>query len=228
MPASIWRRMHARLLNMAVLSLPLKLVAWIVGPLPGAFVSSIGLLAVSILLPSSLSPGHRILGIQPEQTVDEEILSGESWVTLLLGFLFVDWGTSSIVLWAQYDFDKVPLFGTPVDPAFGSAIFMSWGMLTVLTGILFYKLSPAALWFGIAIVLINSVDLFFGRSAWIELVLTRIVAEQAPDGPLAGMTFSAPTIAAETGPTFGIILGTSSALAISAMIFSSGRLTRTG
>jgi hypothetical protein len=227
MPASIWRRIHARLLNMAVLSLPLKLVAWIVGPLAGAFASSIGLLAVSILLPGSLSPGHRILGIQPDHTVDDEILSGESWITLVLGFLFVDWGTTSIVLWARYDFDKVPIFGALVDPAFGSAIFMSWGMLTVLTGILFYKLSPVALWFGIAIVLVNAVDLFFGRSAWIELVLTRVVAEQAPDGPLAGMTFSAPTIAAETGPIFGILLGTGSALAIAAMVLSSGRLTRT-
>ena len=228
MPATIWRRMHARLLNMAVLSLPLTLIAWFSGPIAGAFVSSLGVVFISILLPSNLSPGHWMLSIGPDLAVDDEVLSGESWITLLLGFIFADWGTSAILLWARFNGEEVPFFGTRLDPAFGSAVLLSWGMLTALTGVLFYKLSPLALWLGIGIVVINAIDLYVSRATWIDIVLTRAIAAQGTDGPLAGMTFSAPTIAWELGPVFLVVLGTGSALAIAAMVLSSGRLTRTG
>jgi hypothetical protein len=226
MPASTLRLVHAFLLNLAVLSLPLYFAGLVIGPaLSPMIVFGIAVL-LCVVIPIGVSPGHWMLSIQPDRSVDEEVLSGESWLTLLLGFIFVQWGASTAAFWTQLD--QVPLFGALLDPAFGAAISTSWGLITILAGVLFYKLSPAGLWLGIGIVLINAVDLFVSRTAWIEIQLTRFVAAQPSGSPLAGMTFSAPTIAWELTPWIGGILATGSAIAILMMVLSFRRLTRTG
>jgi hypothetical protein len=226
MSASTLRRIHAFLLNLAVLSLPLYFAGLVIGPAFSPMLMFGISVMICIVIPIGLSPGHWMLGVQPDGSVDDEILSGESWITLLLGFLFVQWGTGTASVWTQLD--KVPVFGVLLDPALGAAIFTSWGLITVFAGVLFYKLSPVGLWLGIGIVLINAADLFISRTAWIDVHLTRFFAAQPPGSPLAGGTFSAPTIAYELTPWIGGFLAIGSAIAVLMMILSFRRLTRTG
>ncbi|HEV8389950.1 MAG TPA: hypothetical protein VGQ35_08905 [Dongiaceae bacterium] len=235
MPASTLRRIHAFLLNLAVLTVPVHLIASVINPMFAGAISFVVVLVLSVLLPASLSPGHRILSIQPDKTVDDEVLSGESWVTMLLGLVFVECGANTTLSWTRLDdllaqahLDGIPFFGTLIDPTYGAAISTSWGLITVLAGVLFYKLSPVGLWLGVAIVLINATDLFVSREGWINIYFSWFFANQPPESPLAGGTFSAPTIAYELTPWFVAVLGTGSAVAISAMVLTSGRLTRTG
>jgi hypothetical protein len=225
MPASTLRRIHAFLLNLAVLSLPLYLAGLVIGPAFSPMLMFGIAVVICIVIPIGLSPGHWMLGVQPDGSVDDEILSGESWITLLLGFLFVQWGAGTASVWTQLD--KVPLFGVLLDPALGAAIFTSWGLITIFAGVLFYKLSPVGLWLGIGIVLINAVDLFVSSTAWIDIQLTRFVAAQPPGSPLSRMTFSAPTISWELTPWIDGILAIGSTVVILMMILSFGRLTRT-
>ena len=114
-----------------------------------------------------------------------------------------------------------------LDPALGAAVFTSWGLITVLAGVLFYKLSPLGLWLGIGVVLINAVDLFVRRTAWIDIQMTRFFAAQPPGSLLAGGTFSAPTMAYELTLSIGGILAVGTAIAVLMMILSFRRLTRT-
>ena len=226
MPASTLRRIHAFFLNLAVLSLPLGFAGAAIGPALSPMILSGILILLCIVVPIGLSPGHWMLGIQPDGSVDDEIHSGESWITLLLGFAFVQWGSTTATLWTQLD--KVPLFGVVLDPALGAAVFTSWGLITVLAGVLFYKLSPLALWLGIGVVLINAVDLFVSRTAWIDIQMTRFFAAQPPGSPLAGGTFNAPTMTYELTPLIGGVLAVGSTIAVLMMILSFRRLTRTG
>ena len=124
--------------------------------------------------------------------------------------------------------DKLPLFGVLLDPALGAANSTSWGLLTILAGILFYKLSPVGLWLGIGIVILNAADLFVSRTAWIDIHMMRVIAAQPPDSPFQGGTFSAESISYELTPFIGGILGVGSAGAIILMMLGARRLTRTG
>jgi hypothetical protein len=226
MPASTLRRIHAFFLNLAVLSVPLGFAGAAIGPAFSPMILLGIVVLLCIVVPVGLLPGHWMLGIQPDGSVDDEIHSGESWITLLLGFVFVQWGSTTATLWTQLD--KVPLFGAVLDPALGAAIFTSWGLITILVGTLFYKLSPMGLWLGIAVVLINAVDLFVSRTAWIDIQMTRFFAAQPPGSPLAGGSFSAPGMAYELTPLIGGTLAIGSAIAVLMMILSFRRLTRTG
>jgi len=226
MPASTMRRLHAALLNLALLSLPLHVVGLAIGPAFDPMISFGILVPLCIFIPIGVSPGHWLLSIQPDRSVDDEILSGESWLTMLMGFVFVQWGASTTLFWTQLE--KVPLFGALLDPAFGAAISTSWGLITIFAGVLFYKLSPVGLWLGIGIVFLNAADLFVSRTAWIDIHLTRFFAAQPAGSPFAGGTFSAPTIADELTFWIGTILGIGSTIAILLMVLASRRLTRVG
>lgn len=225
MPASTLRRFHAALLNLAVFSLPLALLFMLLGVALNPVVALPILGLACIVIPVGLSPGHWMLSIQPDRTVDEGIISEESWLTLLLGFIFVQWGSGTAALWTQLD--QVPLFGMLLDPALGAAVSTSWGLMIIFTGVLFYKLSPVGLWLGIGTILINAADLFVSRIAWIDIHLTRFFAALPPGSPFAGGTFSAPTIAWELTPWIGGVLATGSTIVILMMILSFRRLTRT-
>ncbi len=67
MPASTMRRIHAVLLNLALLSVPL----YVLGMIPGLELlhvpaASLGIVLLAcIVIPIELSPGHWILSIQP-------------------------------------------------------------------------------------------------------------------------------------------------------------------
>lgn len=226
MPASTLRRIHAFFLNLAVLSVPLGFAGAAIGPAFSPMILFGILVLLCIVVPVGLSPGHWMLGVQPEGSVDEEIHSGESWITLLLGFVFVQWGSTTAMVWTQVG--KVPLFGVVLDPALGAAVFTSWGLITILVGVLFYKLSPLGLWLGIGVVLINTIDLFVSRTAWIDIQMTRFFAAQPSRSPLAGGTFSAPGMSYELTPWIGGILAIGSAIVVLMMILSFKRLTRTG
>jgi hypothetical protein len=235
MPASTLRRIHAFLLNMALLSLPLYLVAWMIDPAFGQLIAFVILIPLCLFIPVSVSPGHLILSIQPDRTVDDEVLSGESWATLFLGFVFVQWGSSTTLYWTQLEqmlpltqVEGVPYFGALLDPSFSAAISTSWGLLTIFVGVLFYKLSPVGLWLGTGIVILNAIDLFVSREGWINAFLSTFLARQPAGSPFADATFSAPTIASELTPFIAGVLVTGSAIVIFMMILSSGRLTRTG
>ncbi|HKP23619.1 MAG TPA: hypothetical protein VJV39_07120 [Dongiaceae bacterium] len=209
-----------------MLSVPLGFAGAAIGPALNPMILTGILVLLCIVVPIGLSPGHWMLGIQPDGSVDDEIHSGESWITLLLGFVFVQWGSTTATLWTQLD--KVPLFGVMLDPALGAAIFTSWGLITILAGALFYKLSPLGLWLGIAVVLVNAVDLFVSRTAWIDIQLTRFFAAQPPGSPLAGGSFNAESVSYGLTPWFGGILAVGSTIAVLMMILSFRRLTRTG
>jgi hypothetical protein len=185
MPASTLRRIHAFLLNMALLSLPLYLVAWMIDPAFGQLIAFVILIPLCLFIPVSVSPGHLILSIQPDRTVDDEVLSGESWATLFLGFVFVQWGSSTTLYWTQLEqmlpltqVEGVPYFGALLDPSFSAAISTSWGLLTIFVGVLFYKLSPVGLWLGAGIVILNAIDLFVSREGWINAFLSTFLARQ--------------------------------------------------
>jgi hypothetical protein len=228
MPASTMRRIHAALLNLALLSVPL----YVLGMIPGLELlhvpaASLGIVLLAcIVIPIELSPGHWILSIQPGRFVDDEIQSGESWLTMLVGFVFVQWGAATAMWWNQLE--RIPLFGVLLDPALAAAVSTSWGLLTILAGVLFYKLSPVGLWLGLGIIIVNAADLFVSRTAWIDVHLTRFFAAQPPGSPFAGGTFSAERISHELTPLLVIILGIGTALMILFMVLGSRRLTRSG
>jgi hypothetical protein len=224
-PASMLRRFHASLVNLAVFSVPLTLACMLFGVVLTPVIALPILGLACIVIPVGLSPGHWALSIQPDLTVDEGIFAGESWLTLLLGLIFVQWGSGTAALWTEVD--QVPLFGVLLDPAVSAAISTSWGLMIIFTGVLFYKLSPVGLWLGIAIVVINAADLFVSRTAWIDIHLTKFFAMQPLGHPLAGGTFNAPTIAWELTPWIGGILATGSTIVILMMILSARRLNRT-
>jgi hypothetical protein len=228
MPVSGLRRFHAWFLDISLLSIPLHLIMLATGldMLFGPLGSTIVLVPVCCALPIfGLSPGRWILSVDSDGSVDSEIHSGENWLTLLLGFIFVQWGCFTSFIWTQLE--STPFFGTALDPAFGAAASTTWGLLTIFVGVLFYKLAPAGLWLGIVVVLINAADLFLSREGWIDIHLTRFFANQPPNSPFAGGTFSAPTVAAELTPIISIVLGTGTFMVISLMLLASRRLTRT-
>ena len=80
----------------------------------------------------------------------------------------------------------------------------------------------------LGVVVINAADLFVSSPAWIDIHMTRFFAAQAAGSPFAGGTFSAPVMAYEQAPWIGGILAIGSTTAVSMMIMSFKRLTRTG
>jgi hypothetical protein len=94
------------------------------------------------------TPGRFLLSIDRDGVVDPEIKEGESWITILVGVLFVTSGAGT--LFAGFVLPvPVPQFGLQLDPSLGAALCAGWGAFNIFTAYLLFKLNRGGFWLGL-------------------------------------------------------------------------------
>lgn len=111
------------------------------------------------------SPGMHMLSIDRAGCVDPHIYHRESWLTVLIGVLFILDGTKQLVRWMQIPVIK-PLFGAVPTAEVDVAAYLAAGALYIATGYLSLKLKRAGLRLVIAAVGGTLVSCVLSWSLW--------------------------------------------------------------
>jgi len=127
------------------------------------------------------TPGCMLLSIDDAGDVDPDIRSRESWLTMLLGVLFLLSGTKLLVRWTQID-AVWPYFGLVPEPAPHIAISVVFGVVTVAAGAMILKLMRAGQLLGIGVSAVHIVSAILSWPLWDGLVEKQVHARRALQG----------------------------------------------
>lgn len=127
------------------------------------------------------TPGRMLLSIDSAGDVDPIIKSRESWLTMLLGVLFLLSGTKLLVRWTQID-AVWPYFGDVPGPAMHVAISILLGLAAVAAGGLILKMTRAGQILGVLVCGVHIVSAVLSWSLWDGLVEKQVHARRAFQG----------------------------------------------
>lgn len=127
------------------------------------------------------SPGDMMLSIGRDGSVDARVHGQESWLTMLLGTLFVLEGTKQLVRWTQIPVPE-PFFGFMPDSGVQALIDLAAGMLFIAVGWLIFKLQRSGLVLGIASAAGTIVSCLLSWSLWDATIAKMVVARRQAQG----------------------------------------------
>lgn len=128
------------------------------------------------------SIGYQFLSLDKEsRTVNKIIFERETWLTILLGVLFILEGTKQLVRWTQM-FVPMPFFGFFPDQATQVTIHIIFGIASILTGYWFLKLNIKGLYLGVTVALMSIVSDALSWSLWDPAVEKMVVARRELQG----------------------------------------------
>lgn len=128
------------------------------------------------------SIGYLFLGIDKESgTVSQRVFERETWLTMLLGVLFVLEGTKQLVRWTQM-FVPMPFFGLVPGDITQVLIHIVLGAASVLAGYWFLKLNIKGLYLGVSLALVSIVSDILSWNLWDPAVEQMVVARRELQG----------------------------------------------
>ncbi len=128
-----------------------------------------------------VTPGLYFLSISRDGVVDGEIYERESWLTMLLGTVFVLEGSKLLVNWTQGIVPE-PFFGAIPGDTAQVTIDMLTGVLLVFVGFLFFKVRRLGFWLGISAMIAGLLSLAISWSLWVTAVPQIVSAGRAAQG----------------------------------------------
>lgn len=128
------------------------------------------------------SIGYSFLGIDKEsKTVNPNIFKRETWLTILLGVLFILEGTKQLIRWTQI-FVPQPVFGFFPDDLTQVIIHIILGIVSIFAGYWFLKLYIKGLYLGVSVALIHIVSDALSWKLWDPVVAKMVVARREIQG----------------------------------------------
>lgn len=128
------------------------------------------------------SIGYIFLGIDKEtKTVHSDIFESESWLTILLGVLFILEGTKQLVRWTQL-FVSQPAFGFFPDETTQVLIHIIFGASSIIAGYWFLKLDIKGLYLGIVTALIHIISDALSWQLWDPVAEKMAIARRELQG----------------------------------------------
>lgn len=168
------------------------------------------------------TPGRALLSVDRGGEVDSEIKEGESWLTILMGVVFLWGGLSLETMWLDAPV-PFPQFGFQPSPGLEAAICASWGAINILVGLLIFKLNRAGLVLGVTSSLLWVVSYFTSLDLmpdyWRAMFGPHLREILEPDEIELAMSMIAANI--------GFLVGGASLVMIVGLLFTMPRLTRT-
>lgn len=187
MAASRKRRLLAWYLDLLLFGVVTELLFLLIGPVSDydylialCFFVPIRF-AIAMLM---VTPGEVMLSIAADGTVDSEVYDNETWLTMLLGVLFMKQGTEELVGWITLP-DALPLFGFLPEGTTAIALDVSIGLFFAFTGCLVLKVYRIGLWLGVVATVLTFVSSLMSWRLWIQLSNDLMMGYRAmPDLPL--------------------------------------------
>lgn len=128
------------------------------------------------------SIGYQFLGIDKESgTVSQNVFERETWLTMLLGVLFILEGTKQLVRWTQM-FVPMPFFGLVPGDSAQVLIHIVLGVSSVLAGYWFLKLNIKGLYLGVSLALVSIVSDVLSWNLWDPAVAQMVIARRELQG----------------------------------------------
>ena len=127
------------------------------------------------------SPGRYFLSIGRDLFVDADIYNRETWLTMLLGAVFVLEGSKLLVNWTQGVVSE-PFFGLLPGETAQVTIDMLSGILLVVVGILYFKLRSLGFWLALTAMVASLASIAISWSLWSEVIPTIVSARRAAQG----------------------------------------------
>ena len=143
------------------------------------------------------SPGYEFLGISalPAElasipleadtkyvlVADTEIVEQESWLTVVLGILFLNDGAKGLVRWSMWN-PPVPIMGFASDPIVSAVASALVGIVEIYVAICFLKLRHRAIWIGLAVTSLTLVSTILSWPLWDSFVAEMTERRRAYQG----------------------------------------------
>ena len=149
------------------------------------------------------SPGHEFLGIRTlpahmlnvplddrnpgfVAVVDADLVSRESWLTILVGVLLINEGAKGVVRWSMWN-PPVPFFGYQTDPVTSAVLSAAIGLVEIYAGASFLRLRIHALWIGVSVHAVGLASTILSWNLWdpfvAELTIQRRMYQGLPVRP---------------------------------------------
>lgn len=146
----------------------------------------------------SWSPGHELLAIrmlpahmiaQPIDAgnpgliavVDGDVLSRESWLTILVGVLLINEGAKGVVRWSMWN-PPAPFFGFQTDPIASAVLSAAIGLVEIYAGMSFLALRTRALWIGLSVYASELASTILSWNLWDPFVAEMTIRRRAYQG----------------------------------------------
>jgi hypothetical protein len=129
----------------------------------------------------SETPGMIILGIRRDGTRDAAPFTKESWLTMLLGTVFVLDGAKQCVRWTEYA-SAWPDFGVVMDETGQVISALIWGVSYMAAGILILRLRVEGFWLAFLICAAGLLSLYLSWSSLDSAIVQEVVARRAAQG----------------------------------------------
>jgi len=122
------------------------------------------------------TPGMMLLGIRRDGTRDTTAFRHESWLTMLLGTVFILDGAKRAVRWTEYA-RALPDFGVLPDETGQMILSLVWGAGLIAAGCLILRMQASGLWLGVALAVAALVSIVWSWPLW-DQALAQEVGER--------------------------------------------------
>ncbi|HKU64321.1 MAG TPA: hypothetical protein VJQ06_04630 [Rhizomicrobium sp.] len=127
------------------------------------------------------TPGMTILGIRRNGTRDEQSFPNESWLTLLLGTVFILDGAKQAVRWTEYA-RTLPEFGTLPGPI-GQMIFaLCWGACLMIAGVMLLQMRKVGFWLALAVTAATIASVISSWPLWDQALAQEVIGRRMAQG----------------------------------------------
>jgi hypothetical protein len=124
------------------------------------------------------TPGMMLLGIRRDGTRDAVTFQHESWLTMLIGTLFMLDGAKRAIRWTQYD-RALPDFGVLPDETGQMVLSLAWGIAFMMAGCLILRMQASGLWLGIALAAAGLASVALSWPLWDDAIARELAARRA-------------------------------------------------
>jgi len=122
------------------------------------------------------TPGMMLLGIHRDGTRDSTAFQQESWLTMLLGTVFILDGAKRAVRWTEYA-RSLPDFGVLPDETGQIILSLVWGAGLITAGCLILRMRASGLWLGMALAVVALISIVWSWPLW-DQALAQEVSER--------------------------------------------------
>ena len=127
------------------------------------------------------TPGMALLGIRRDGTRDMVTFQHESWLTMLIGTVFILDGAKRAVRWTEYS-RSLPDFGFIPDETGQMVMSLAWGAAFITAGCLILRMRANGLWLGFALAAAGLVSIGFSWPLWDEAIAQEVTARRGAQG----------------------------------------------
>jgi len=184
-PTATWKRVALAwyldfLLYSTFATLVSYSVGWAFGMKLGVQLAGFALIRVAFARFAE-TPGMMLLGIRRDGTRDGLAYQHESWLTMLIGTLFVLDGAKRAVRWTEYA-RALPAFGMFPDETGQVILSLVWGSGLIAAGCLILRMRASGLLLGLALTAISLASVISSLLYWDEVVAFELIRRRDAQG----------------------------------------------